>query len=81
MYGGKSLEADIKSDTSGAFMNCLVSLLTAMRPTGNTVDVTQAKLDAQELMSAGVKKWGTDEVKKKNKSYICHTPPLPHVRS
>ena len=77
MYGGKSLEADIKSDTSGAFMNCLVSLLTAMRPTGNTVDVTQAKLDAQELMSAGVKKWGTDEVKKKQKLHLSYSTPTP----
>ena len=63
VYPGKTVEGDIKSDTSGAFKHCLVSLLTAMRPTGNTVDVTQAKLDAQELLNAGVKKWGTDEVK------------------
>ena len=58
-----NLENDIKKDTSGAFKNVLVSLLTASRPTGNTVDVTQAKEDAQALFNAGVKSWGTDESK------------------
>ena len=39
----------------------MMSLLTASRPSGNTVDVTQAKIDAEDLINAGVKKWGTDE--------------------
>ena len=39
----------------------MVSLLSANRPTGNMVDLTQAKIDAQDLINAGVKKWGTDE--------------------
>jgi len=40
-----------------------VSLLTATRPTGNRVDMTQAKKDAQKLVDAGVGKRGTDEIK------------------
>ena len=59
---GKSLEKAIVDDTSSHFKHVLVSLLTALRPTGNTVDRTQAKLDAQSLLEAGEKKWGTDEV-------------------
>lgn len=66
MYG-KSLEADIKADTSGAFKHCLVSLLTAARPVGNLVDKTQARLDAESLLNAGTKKWGTDEVNSNSK--------------
>lgn len=60
----RSLEADIISDTSGHFKKALVSLLTAIRPaTGNTVNRTQAKKDAEELYKLGVKQWGTDESK------------------
>ena len=61
MYG-KSLEDELKGDTSGAFKHTLVSLLTASRPVGNVVDRTQAKKDAEALLNAGTKKWGTDEV-------------------
>ena len=63
----KSLEADIRGDTGGTFRNVLVSLLNAARPANTTtIDRTQAKLDAQALLNAGAKKWGTDEVR-----YFC----------
>lgn len=57
----RDLEADIKSDTSGNFRLCLVSLLTANRPGGNMVDRTKAEEDAANLIKAGVKKFGTEE--------------------
>ena len=60
MYN-KELENEIKGDTSGDFRKVLVALLTANRPTGNLVDITQADVDAQNLINAGVKKLGTDE--------------------
>ncbi len=59
----RDLEKDIKSDTSGDFGRVLVSLLTASRPTGNRVDLTQSKKDAKKLLDAGVGKRGTDETK------------------
>lgn len=59
----RELEADIKSDTSGHYRNVLISLLTASRPSGNTIDKTQARIDCDALIKAGVKKWGTDEAK------------------
>ena len=59
----RELEKDIVGDTSGDFKSVLVSLLQAKRPTGNKVDVTQAKIDAKKLVDAGVGKRGTDEVK------------------
>lgn len=59
----KTLESEIIGDTSGDFKHVLVSMLTALRPTGNMVDRTQAKKDAQDLINAGTKKWGTDESK------------------
>lgn len=55
------MEDEIKGDTSGDFRKVLVSLLTANRPSGNMVDKTQADVDAQNLINAGVKKLGTDE--------------------
>jgi hypothetical protein len=57
----KDLESEIKDDTSGDFRKILVALLTANRPTGNMVDLTQADVDAQNLINAGIKKLGTDE--------------------
>ena len=58
----RDLETDIIGDTSGDFGKVLVSLLTATRPTGNMVDMTQAKKDAQKLIDGGIGKRGTDEV-------------------
>ncbi|MEE6479121.1 hypothetical protein FKM82_012141 [Ascaphus truei] len=60
---GRSLEDDICSDTSGMFERILVSLSTAGRDQGSSVDDSLAKQDAKELYEAGEKKWGTDEVK------------------
>lgn len=53
----------MRSDTSGHYRNVLTSLLTATRPSGNMVDKTKARMDVEELIKAGVKKWGTDESK------------------
>ena len=62
MYN-KNLEDEIKGDTSGDLRKVLVSLLSASRPTGNMVDLTQADVDAQNLINSGVKKFGTDEAR------------------
>ena len=60
MYN-KDIETEIKDDTSGDFQKVCVALLTANRPTGNMVDLTQADVDAQNLINAGIKKLGSDE--------------------
>ncbi|CAK9297034.1 unnamed protein product [Gordionus sp. m RMFG-2023] len=57
----KDLEKDIINDTSGHFQRLLVSLSTGMRDEGNNIDPSLAKRDAEALLKAGVKKWGTDE--------------------
>ena len=44
------------------FREILVSLLNAGRATGNMVDKTQAKIDCQNLINSGIKKWGDKEV-------------------
>ena len=59
----KSLEKDVKSDTSGDFRRLLVSLLQGNRPETTEVNVEQAKQDAQALIDAGQAKFGTDESK------------------
>jgi hypothetical protein len=60
---GKSLEKDVKSDTSGNFRRLLVSLLQGHRPETVEFNVEQAKEDAQALIDAGQAKFGTDESK------------------
>ncbi|KAM4527829.1 annexin A4 [Odontesthes bonariensis] len=59
----KSLEDAVCGDTSGMFQRVLVSLLTAGRDQGNTVDEAQATKDAKDIYEAGEARWGTDEVK------------------
>ena len=60
----KSLENDVKGDTSGTFRNVLVSLLNAQRPNDTMIDRTQAQQDAQMLVTANKdKKFSPDKVK------------------
>jgi len=59
----KELEADVVGDTSGFFKCLLVGCLQANRPESTEFDRNKAKQDAQELLEAGEKKWGTDESK------------------
>ncbi|CAL9683440.1 unnamed protein product [Knipowitschia caucasica] len=60
---GKTLEDDVCGDTSGMFQRVLVSLLTAGRDEGSSVDDAQAVQDAKDIFEAGEARWGTDEVK------------------
>ncbi len=59
----KKMEDDVQSDTSGHFRKILTSLMTAGRSESNEVDLVLVRKDVDELIKAGVKKWGTDESK------------------
>jgi len=59
----KSLEKDVKSDTSGDFRRLLVSLLQGQRPETTEVNIEEIREDAQALIDAGSAKFKTDEAK------------------
>ncbi|KAL5010563.1 hypothetical protein ScPMuIL_012868 [Solemya velum] len=58
---GKELEKDIVGDTSGHFKRLMIGLLQANRDESKEFDRSKAKQDAEALLQAGEKKWGTDE--------------------
>lgn len=60
MYG-KSLEEELRGDTSGSFKRLMTSLSVGSRDESMRTDISAAQADAQELKRAGVDKFGTDE--------------------
>ncbi|XP_974030.1 annexin B9 [Tribolium castaneum] len=57
----KSLEGDIKGDTSGYFKQLLVALCGVQRDECAATDKTEAVSEAENLYNAGENQWGTDE--------------------
>ncbi|ELU00440.1 hypothetical protein CAPTEDRAFT_158666 [Capitella teleta] len=74
----KEMEKDVKGDTSGNFKRLLVSQIQANRDESPTFDLTAAKQDAEALLKAGEKKWGTDE--SKFNEILCQRS-FPHLRA
>jgi len=58
---GRDLEKDLVSETSGHFKRLLISLSNACRDETSPPNLEYAKENAQALLQAGAKKWGTDE--------------------
>jgi len=57
----KSLESDIKGDTTGNYEDILVALLNTPRPPPGVVDPTRAATDADAFYRAGEGRLGTNE--------------------
>ncbi|XP_067031902.1 uncharacterized protein [Acropora muricata] len=57
----KDLIAVIKDETSGDFETLLVELCKGQREEGEEINNDLAHKDAESLLEAGIKKWGTDE--------------------
>ncbi|KAM9198212.1 annexin A13 isoform 2-T2 [Dugong dugon] len=58
----RSLESDVKDDTSGSLKKILVALLQAGRDEGDDIDIDLAGQDAKDLYDAGEGRWGTEEL-------------------
>jgi annexin A7/11 len=58
----KSLEDDLKGDTSGYFKRLMVALCAANRDESVTIDTVKSNKDAAKLKAAGVDRFGTNEV-------------------
>lgn len=59
----QKFEEDILSNTSGHLKRILAALIHNQRPDSNEINEDEVKKDAQNLFTAGDKKWGTDESK------------------
>jgi len=57
----KSLEAAIKSETSGSYEDALITLLNTPRPPPNVIDPVRAASDAEAFYRAGEGRLGTNE--------------------
>ncbi|XP_068684036.1 uncharacterized protein [Montipora foliosa] len=57
----KDLIEVIKDETSGDFQTLLVELCKGQREEGEEINSDLAHKDAESLLEAGIKKWGTDE--------------------
>ncbi|XP_015114202.1 annexin B9-like [Diachasma alloeum] len=58
---GKSLENDLKDNTSGPFERLSVPLCQAKRNETHVIDHAQAKSDAQKLFDTGAKQWSAED--------------------
>jgi annexin A7/11 len=57
---GRTLEKDLRSDTSGNFRKFLIALSSSVRDEMGIVDLYTARIDAMDLKKSGIDRWGTD---------------------